>query len=493
LFKAGKCYCYDEVGSRIPVFKSRIIIFGDKEMKRRFLFRKRSYNTLIYIPLLLILLISVSAGQNGWVPMNSGTTQHLYSVYFTDANHGWAAGRQGTVLKTLDGGNSWVTIQLPNNYNLKSICFADSLTGWVTGYKNLGTGIILKTNDSGISWSTSYVCSEWSILHSLYFLNADTGWAAGEIALPVNESSALILRTTDGGLTWNECQPWSLYGPVKSIYFLNSRLGWAAGVFMYTGITIEYPLLYRTINSGINWQSVSQYDSIYAGYHSIFFADSLTGWVCGWKWDDHYLNMYGIVRKSIDGGATWDALTNAEFLNDNFTDLFFINQNVGWVLGSYSNNIYKTEDGGLNWVAQPSNTTEYLDAVFFLNPDTGWVVGSHGVILKTGSGGVLSEPGNSESPAIPQLFVLHQNYPNPFNSGTIINYQLPAAGEVAITIYNLLGQKVRTLVSGRKPAGAHRVKWDGRDDLGREVASGVYVCRLKAGVFEKSSKMLLIR
>jgi len=84
---------------------------------------------------------------------------------------------------------------------------------------------------------------------------------------------------------------------------------------------------------------------------------------------------------------------------------------------------------------------------------------------------------------IPATIMLNRNYPNPFNSVTIIQYQLPAP----------LGQKVKTLVSGLKPAGEHRVKWNCRDNAGREVASGVYIYRLKSGNIIQNRKMLLLR
>ncbi len=97
-------------------------------------------------------------------------------------------------------------------------------------------------------------------------------------------------------------------------------------------------------------------------------------------------------------------------------------------------------------------------------------------------------------------FRLFQNYPNPFNPETAISYQLSAFSDVELAVYNLLGQKVRTLVQARQPAGRYEVKWDGRDEAEREVSSGVYIYRLRvstpserAGDFVQSRKMLLIR
>ncbi|MFQ6002597.1 MAG: FlgD immunoglobulin-like domain containing protein, partial [Candidatus Zixiibacteriota bacterium] len=99
----------------------------------------------------------------------------------------------------------------------------------------------------------------------------------------------------------------------------------------------------------------------------------------------------------------------------------------------------------------------------------------------------------------PPVFQLFQNYPNPFNSSTVIWYHLPDVGyqpaEVELTIYNLLGKLVKTLVKKRQYPGEHKVRWDGKDDSGKEVASGIYFYRLKVSGLElvKPKKMVLIR
>jgi adhesin/invasin len=95
--------------------------------------------------------------------------------------------------------------------------------------------------------------------------------------------------------------------------------------------------------------------------------------------------------------------------------------------------------------------------------------------------------------AAPESYALHQNYPNPFNPTTSIGFQMPASGEVTVIIYNLLGQPIRTLVRGERPAGYHTVQWDGRNDRGEQMASGVYHYRLQAGSFAETKKMLLMK
>lgn len=94
---------------------------------------------------------------------------------------------------------------------------------------------------------------------------------------------------------------------------------------------------------------------------------------------------------------------------------------------------------------------------------------------------------------IPEKVVLMQNYPNPFNPVTKIRYGLPHAEIVEITIYSLNGQKLRTLVSGEKTAGFHTVEWNGTNDSGEKVASGMYIYRIRAGAFSKARKLILMK
>ncbi len=93
-----------------------------------------------------------------------------------------------------------------------------------------------------------------------------------------------------------------------------------------------------------------------------------------------------------------------------------------------------------------------------------------------------------EKSALPLEFALKQNYPNPFNPSTVINYELPTANIVELSIYNLLGQKVATLVSERKAAGDHQVEWDATG-----FSSGIYYYQIRAGEFQAVRKMILLR
>ncbi len=95
---------------------------------------------------------------------------------------------------------------------------------------------------------------------------------------------------------------------------------------------------------------------------------------------------------------------------------------------------------------------------------------------------------------LPTIFALHQNYPNPFNPTTTIEFSLPKRSDVELTIYNMLGQKLRTLVSESMQAGEHSLVWDGQDNSGSSVASGMYLYRLKVGEnISQTRKMVLLK
>jgi flagellar hook assembly protein FlgD len=91
------------------------------------------------------------------------------------------------------------------------------------------------------------------------------------------------------------------------------------------------------------------------------------------------------------------------------------------------------------------------------------------------------------------MFYLAQNYPNPFNPETTVEFALPKPSHVKLQIYNLLGQPIRTLIDEKIDAGFNSIKWEGRDDGGRQMPSGVYLYQMRAGSFVATRKLVLMR
>jgi hypothetical protein len=121
------------------------------------------------------------------------------------------------------------------------------------------------------------------------------------------------------------------------------------------------------------------------------------------------------------------------------------------------------------------------------NISSGWYIDDIMIDCVTAVSEISSEDGFARS------FTLHPNFPNPFNPSTTILYELPRASEVEVAIFDLLGKRIRTLVRNRQQAGPHRLLWDGRDDNGASMPSGVYLYRLNAGKFVQTRKMMLVQ
>ncbi|MGB5875130.1 MAG: T9SS type A sorting domain-containing protein, partial [Bacteroidota bacterium] len=150
--------------------------------------------------------------------------------------------------------------------------------------------------------------------------------------------------------------------------------------------------------------------------------------------------------------------------------------------------ILRTTDAGATWVRQSSGTTSGLYDVSFTDADTGTAVGRNGTILRTTTGGVVTSVKGNKETSIPVQFALAQNYPNPFNPSTTIEFALPHAGFVTLSVYNVLGEEVATLIAGEHAAGTFRTSWDASG-----LPSGVYFYRLSAGDYVQTKKAVLMR
>tara|TARA_B100000029_G_scaffold428019_1_gene437699 strand:+ start:1307 stop:5086 length:3780 start_codon:yes stop_codon:yes gene_type:complete len=117
-----------------------------------------------------------------------------------------------------------------------------------------------------------------------------------------------------------------------------------------------------------------------------------------------------------------------------------------------------------------------------------YLAGADGSLIET-----VARTNASEVKVIPGEFALHQNFPNPFNPSTEIRFDLPEAGKVNLAIYNLMGQKIRTLSSGEMTPGYHAIVWDGTNDLGSQVATGMYFYAIQTSEFQATKKMLFMK
>ena len=104
---------------------------------------------------------------------------------------------------------------------------------------------------------------------------------------------------------------------------------------------------------------------------------------------------------------------------------------------------------------------------------------------------IISQPGGISD--VPATYALHQNFPNPFNPETVIYYDLAIRSYVSISVFNLMGQKVATLIDKQMDTGSHSAVWNGEDDNQNSLASGVYLYRMEVDGFVQTRRLVLMR
>lgn len=191
---------------------------------------------------------------------------------------------------------------------------------------------------------------------------------------------------------------------------------------------------------------------------------------------ESYESMLLRVKNAVVSNALPDAPSNfGEFSIDDGSGEVRVDDRSNEYRGQLDNT-YAVGDSILSMVA----ILDFTFSNFKLQPRT-----NAEVVLKTTE---VNDRGDA-----PLSYHLEQNYPNPFNPETAIHYQLARAGHVELSIHNLLGQKVRTLVNGLQSVGSHQLTWDGKNDFGATVPSGIYFYKLHSGSFVQVKKMALIR
>lgn len=423
-------------------------------------------STIIYM-IAVIIFASLATPLRGQVAESSAfdTQEYLFtSIDFVDSLRGWLAGE--TVLRTTDGGRSWHPPEDSSGVFYYGIDFIDPLAGWGAGGRDT-TGVIVHSTDGGKTWETSYEDTLTERLKTVTFLDSTYGWAAG--------GDGVIVHTRDGGMTWQR-QESGIGGTLDWITFVDTLHGWTVGQETY---------LLRTEDGGKTWVA---HETVGGSTKVVFFDQSL-GYIL--------TDLFPVLLKTTDGGKSWEVIVDNGGAETGY-DLFMLDSLRAWVI--LDARLIRTQDGfatGTSFGSTPWRK------IYFLNDGlTGW---GFGTLREKGFGHTLDGgrtwtdgPITSVTPApgsqVPQRFILHQNYPNPFNPETEIRLEIPGnGGQVTITVYDILGRKVKTLLDRVMPPGEHRVVWDGMDDRGVLQASGIFLYRVQLGGQVQTRKMLLLR
>jgi photosystem II stability/assembly factor-like uncharacterized protein len=306
--------------------------------------------------------------------------------------------------------------------------------------------VFINTIYSQWLWNSPYPTSNY--LHSIDFVNQNTGWIAGE--------AGTILKTTNGGVNW-VVQKTGTTRNLYSVDFVDLNTGYACGAFKLT---------IRTKDGGENW--VISPDSAFVDYYSIRFLNGLTGFVAGSSG----------LKRTTDGGVSWVTIPDVPAW---LLHVYFVNTNTGFVLGE-AGVIYKTSNSGINWDTVFCPTNYDLYSAYFINENTGWVTGNlypmttpqSNVILKTTNGGVNWQlTGNYPKYGIEGLYF--ENALTGYGCGTFISNVDSLVAVVRKTTdggYNWFTYNVFDLMVLNDIKNVNGVLWTAGDNLFKSTNSG---------------------
>ena len=268
-------------------------------------------------------ILSAEDGGINWTRKRRQEKQSLNAIDFISPQIGIAVGFDwpkwsGIILKTSDSGATWKEVFTIKNIVLNDVCSEDSKTFWISAEK----GLMLKSDDAGGTWRKVKIGSDNPCLETLFFVNKDTGWAAGSIFN--GKDKAAIFKTTDGGMNWNE-EIYQELSWIQSLYFLNSSTGYALGWINDVDNNITKSIILKTKDGGISWLPVAT--NIKGRLYAFDFYDATAGLAVGYD----YRKNQSIMLKTDDGGETWTLLNIHS--GTVFYDVAFNVKNAGWIAG----------------------------------------------------------------------------------------------------------------------------------------------------------------
>ena len=391
----------------------------------------------------------------GWTAQASGSTASLRSVKAVNQNVGWISANGGGILRTTDAGVTWTSVGggAIGTGNVHCITAVNENVALI-GSTPADTAWILRTTNGGGTWTRVFT-QVGGFIDAIHMFDANNGIALGD---PVG-GTWTIARTTDGGATWTRmatepAQVGTDAGWINALQVLNNNV-WFFGT--------NNSKIYKTTDGGQSWTSSA---TTALNSYALWFNDAAYG-VAGFS--------DGAVNRSVNGGGAWTPIA----VPGTSTIYGVTGAGVDFWL-TKGNLIYRSTDRGATWATDYTSTigTSLRHMNFWRSGSTvaGWVVSSTGGVARY-SGTIT---GVDEPTSVPETFVLQQNYPNPFNPTTTIRYGLPEAARVNLSIYNLLGQRVAELTNEAQNAGYYNVIWNGRNQSGSQVATGVYFYRIEA-------------
>ncbi len=338
-----------------------------------------------------------------------------------------------------------------------------------------------------------------------------------------------IYHTLDGGQNWEII--YSLEDPLEyfiSLNMIDCQHGWATkrwrdNLYPYN----SYYSYVKTTDGGYSWEDMTDNLPELNYIYPIYFIDQNIGFFGA---GSDTLSYQALIYKTIDGGENWDV--GIEPGPPDLFDIHFVDLNYGGVAGRSAASTYVaiTEDNfeTISYQYDNSNWNQLAQAICFQSDSTIWVTGIPGVINRStdngatfevfqiidadlnsiqffGNTGYIFDHNNAllkfvDSVDINNNFITQAKdfnlkvYPNPSNPITTISFTIHEESKVELIIYNIKGQKIKTLIHNEFIEGDHSINWVGVDELNEPVGSGVYFYKLKVNSkTETAKKMLLLK
>ncbi|TDJ00670.1 MAG: T9SS type A sorting domain-containing protein [Caldithrix sp.] len=460
---------------------------SSKKERWKIVYKFKGSGTIVSILIAVALSINCATyGQtiSGWQTLrNAPVVPRHNDVFFVTPKLGWIVNGSGQIYKTIDGGNSWQLQFEQNVTHFRCVGFLDSLRGWAgnVGFGEFGTTdttVMYRTIDGGTNWSpfNSFTGPKPKGLCGMYVLNDSAIFAVGRVRGP-----SFFAKTTGSGNTWISKDMSAYAAGLIDVYFFHPDSGYAVGLTNVEHSNSSGVVLF-TSDGGETWEERFKTGRTGEWCWKISFPSRKVGYVSLQR--NSKRPIYFL--KTSDGGETWESKV---FSNSYYfvQGIGFVTEELGWIGGNSSLPAFQTNDGGETW--QRADFSARLNRLRFLGDSLGYAVG-RSVYKYTPLPPVSVATEENETP---HSFDFEQNYPNPFNPSTIINYQLPVQSEVELTIYDLLGEKIRILVKENQWPGFYVVQWDGKNRNGAQSPSGIYFYQVKSEKFTQTKRMLLLR
>ena len=455
------------------------------------------------------LFFSALIGQEGWTtisPFDDITTG--ISGSFISANEGWfyqMSRDKGNVLyHTTDGCLTWESIiELPDYTNISY-----SFTNLQFVNENFGVTILSEFNNSTYEnkeyfWITEDGGRHWTdmtdqelmypegqnYLHMrpFYFINEFVGFAGG--SFDESNSRGRVYKTIDGGNSWFETEvpvfdsPLNTHWTVNQFYFLDEELGWAV---TNGPNNWELGMALKTNNGGESWEIAIE--PSYPNMNTVHFFDQDHGGVTG---SDHWGGSLFLTENNFLSEPL--RLESYELDIGNLLDAHYHSENDIWAVGQVGEGfkVLHSDNGGDTFV------TDFMieDTVFIypydiqLMDDVIYIFSTNRILKKNISGTVNTTPDDM----LPSEVSIDNIYPNPFNPTTTIAFDVPEETHITFTIYDVMGRVVKELINENIQAGTHRVLWNGTNDNGQPIPSGMYFCQLKSDDYLETMKLVLLK